>query len=1808
MHITHKILQVALAISILSMLFVSYGMTDAQTACADGEVLTLASTGLECVSAEQALLESNNCPEGQFLQVTTVNGVRQVTCASVPTVDPPKECGTGEYVRGVNNDGSLDCATIQTVPSCAVSVSPASPTTAQSFTLTVTPRNFSAAGNYTYRWKFDTQSRILREETTAMTSDTLSINAGDIANPYNSPYYVTVTKSTQSTSCGIVVPVVAATVPSCSGGSVSWTVNNKTCTGSLDETKSGSSDTAIDSNRPPTGSATYHCNNDRTWGEPTSASCADDPPHCQEDDEVTWTVGSHTCTGSRDETNSGSSDTATDSTGPSTGSATYSCNNGAWTEPTNTSCESTTLPPLKCSGGSVDWSVDNHDCTGSRDETNSGSSDTATDSTGPSTGSATYSCNNGDWIATSMSCGYGDPPCNCTPSATDSTTAGTRATPHTWCKRSCAGRTVRWTVNGKTCSGSLPEVTPEADIGENPTTVWDTTGTTRGRAIYDCNDGTLSNPLFAWCTSATTSCAADTVSWTKNGRTCTASRPMAPSGGEVFIRSTEGTSRGSAKYLCTNGTWSDEPSFALCDRTCAGGTVNWTVGSHTCTGTRTTTRHGGGSVARDATKPTIGVAAYRCVNGTWRTMFSRYDASWIFWRHWSDNMHDSIWLSGTGATCSSTSCPADIVTWSEDNNRICRFSRSITPSGAYANLLDTDGSTGGGGFYKCNDNGSWDDADSTNACTTSGCLQDGVCDTSRQNRCSSGTLYNDANDSAVADTTTHYKWRCDGRNGGKNSPVCEKEKPCGTCNCTTSKTDATNAGTCSTTGNTCTVSANNCPKSPKCGSWSPARNTVCSGTRFTQFRTCNTECNNCATSRLTTGTKPQSGTWSPARNTVCSGKRFTQSRTCGSRSTTGTKPATNCQWGPWSDWSTCSNGSQSRSRSKTVTESTCGTCSGSSTQSQCCGSGCTPVPCVCTASKTDAANKGTLSDGSGACTVTANNCPTKTCNCTTSKTDATNAGTWSDGSGACNEANNCPQTPVCNNAEVDECLVGRKSNTGTRCQDTTTLDRWCCIGKPDTEIAYCDIKKPGCEDKDVTWGTQCGGSTGTASASGSKVVANTKAGYTGSATYSCNNETWSGPTASSCRENLCEWSTWSPAANTKTCGTSFTQERTCGSGDETKQETQTATGTKPSAWSTYAPATSTVCSDESFTQERTRTCGDPTSEERTARGTATWSTWSPAANTKTCGTSFTQERTCGSGDETKQETQTATGTKPSAWSTYAPATSTVCSDESFTQERTRTCGDPTSEERTARGTATWSTWSPAANTKTCGTSFTQERTCGSGDETKQETQTATGTKPSAWSTYAPATSTVCSDESFTQERTRTCGDPTSEERTARGTATWSTWSPAANTKTCGTSFTQERTCGSGDETKQETQTATGTKPSAWSTYAPATSTVCSDESFTQERTRTCGDPTSEERTARGTATWSTWSPAANTKTCGTSFTQERTCGSGDETKQETQTATGTKPSAWSTYAPATSTVCSDESFTQERTRTCGDPTSEERTARGTATWSTWSPAANTKTCGTSFTQERTCGSGDETKQETQTATGTKPSAWSTYAPATSTVCSDESFTQERTRTCGDPTSEERTARGTATWSTWSPAANTKTCGTSFTQTRTCGSGDETKQETQTATGTKPRDGGWSTYGSCECTSSTFDAANAGTQSRTCNNPVRGCSGSACSGSASQSCTVSANNCLERNGQCGGDPTISGDAFTGYYVLNKHRNSLCKYGTSYGFRSLRESDQGGTQHPNPNLRFYKAVWKCAESSNDVSVSVASCSKTFFVPGS
>jgi len=69
----------------------------------------------------------------------------------------------------------------------------------------------------------------------------------------------------------------------------------------------------------------------------------------------------------------------------------------------------------------------------------------------------------------------------------------------------------------------------------------------------------------------------------------------------------------------------------------------------------------------------------------------------------------------------------------------------------------------------------------------------GVCNNSTRNACSAGA----ANDGAIADTASEYRWRCDGENGGANSGTCSLAKPpapvAGVCN--NSSQNACSAGT-----------------------------------------------------------------------------------------------------------------------------------------------------------------------------------------------------------------------------------------------------------------------------------------------------------------------------------------------------------------------------------------------------------------------------------------------------------------------------------------------------------------------------------------------------------------------------------------------------------------------------------------------------------------------------------------------------------------------------------------------------------------------------------------------------------------------------------------------------------------------------------------------------------------------------------------------------------------------------------------------------------------------------------------------------
>ena len=300
----------------------------------------------------------------------------------------------------------------------------------------------------------------------------------------------------------------------------------------------------------------------------------------------------------------------------------------------------------------------------------------------------------------------------------------------------------------------------------------------------------------------------------------------------------------------------------------------------------------------------------------------------------------------------------------------------------------------------------------------------GACDESVRNGCSAGT----ANDAAVADTASHYQWRCDGSNGGSNSGVCSAEKPVAPVSCGTA-------------------------------SWSPATSTVCSGQSFTQTRTCNAGCNtgDCSTSRNASGTKSCvrcGASWSPATSTICSGRPFTQTRTCNagcntgdcstSRGATGTQYCVNrivCGTAPWSAWSpdpstqACDTAFTQTSTRDCNAGCNTGNCEETEqrlargTQPRDCQWG-SWGDCNCTPSTTDASNAGTQSrsqavaPGCGGasctglpsqpCTVAANNCPVVpvcgTCNCTPSIFDDANAGICSTSGESCTvRANNCPQ-------------------------------------------------------------------------------------------------------------------------------------------------------------------------------------------------------------------------------------------------------------------------------------------------------------------------------------------------------------------------------------------------------------------------------------------------------------------------------------------------------------------------------------------------------------------------------------------------------------------------------------------------------------------------------------------------------------------------------------------------------------------------------------------------------------------------------
>ena len=317
---------------------------------------------------------------------------------------------------------------------------------------------------------------------------------------------------------------------------------------------------------------------------------------------LNWQAGGLTCSASAPAVFSGDAVTITDSAQPNTGVASFSCDNGTYIVQGGATCNPPPPPPANCVGGiAQQWTVGGNTCEGVLNATAHAANTTVNDTTAPLTGSATYTCNNGNYTYLAGSCTAPPPPANC----------GTAA-------RS-------WNVGGNSCDSLVPA----ANHG-NVSTGVDSTAPTTGSAQYTCNNGTFFQtgpqassttcnaappPGPAACT------AGQTLTWNNGGNTCQAMSTSTSSGNTITITDAATPGTGSATYVCNNGSYSLQSSNCSSGTPpaaapCSGGQIlTWNAGGNSCQATSTGTSNGNTITISDSTSPGTGNATFLCSNG-----------------------------------------------------------------------------------------------------------------------------------------------------------------------------------------------------------------------------------------------------------------------------------------------------------------------------------------------------------------------------------------------------------------------------------------------------------------------------------------------------------------------------------------------------------------------------------------------------------------------------------------------------------------------------------------------------------------------------------------------------------------------------------------------------------------------------------------------------------------------------------------------------------------------------------------------------------------------------------------------------------------------------------------------------------------------------------------------------------------------------------------------------------------------------------------------------------------------------------------
>jgi len=306
---------------------------------------------------------------------------------------------------------------------------------------------------------------------------------------------------------------------------------------------------------------------------------------------IMWS-GSASCSASVPAMSNGSTRTLNDTTGK-IGSATVSCNaaSNAITVSGGSSCtDPVAVGNRPCSAQAVNWGA----CTASAPARNHGQNSSISDSTAPSTGSATFTCNDSSFVYSSGNC---------------STAATT-----------CTNKTVNWSVGGNAC-GALSGVTND---GANKTVSNTASNGNTGNATFSCTASSDTYSLVGSPTCApppATACTSQTLGWNVGGTSCASNSGSVNDGVTTTLASTNGNS-GSAQFTCNASTntfsQTGTPTCAVPPpSSCTSQSKTWGTAPSDCAAlTGTTTNGASRTISNTASNGNSGSATYVCNAGT----------------------------------------------------------------------------------------------------------------------------------------------------------------------------------------------------------------------------------------------------------------------------------------------------------------------------------------------------------------------------------------------------------------------------------------------------------------------------------------------------------------------------------------------------------------------------------------------------------------------------------------------------------------------------------------------------------------------------------------------------------------------------------------------------------------------------------------------------------------------------------------------------------------------------------------------------------------------------------------------------------------------------------------------------------------------------------------------------------------------------------------------------------------------------------------------------------------------------------------